>query len=748
MISSKRLNEDHYVFAIEVVRELVVSNSLGWIVDADFGLRMGGVVSAHRKEPLNFLSFGRQSMDKQKIRCRERNGLRSRRIALTIAGAMSILLALHAPIVAAADATPPVPDAKAPIVEKGAAAKEARDRAKQEKWRQTMVRTPRPGKGCFQADSPDTKWHKTPCGNSNGKLYLPKTGKTTRIDQIGGNGVDFTALVAGHISQAEGAFDNANVTSESNSFGTANAYSLQLNTNFSPVFTSTACSSASDKANCQSWEQFIYDSAGSTQIQYWLINWGPNQPGTLCPLPRGAHCQQGFVSTDGWCPQVVKGYTDILCVVDAASPPPASSEPATLLTQLTVTGIAGNGSTSDSMVMSVGGHATTGSGGNFFPDLGSWWTTAEFNVFGDGGGDQAVFNTGANGQVRTAVTSGATTGPTCVLQSFTGESSNLSLSNNAPAAVKGSAPALLFGELNPAVGAAPTCASATSVGDTHLTTVDGLYYDFQASGDFVLAQTGKEFLVEARQVSGAPTWPNATVNKAVGTQMGETRVAVCTAPSRLNVDGTVTTIADGKTLSLASGVNIIHTGNIYLIVDQSGNSVRAEDNGNYMNVTVGLGRWPETVHGILTNVGGHVDEIAARTGQTLRAPFALADLYRLYADSWRVSPEMSLLSACSERPAEKGVPSRPFYAKDLNQQTYRRTRAVCVNAGVKGKALLDACALDVAVIGEDSAAKVFVDARAPVAVGFVVPKRGRHGGHDGDDHDRDDEGYRRDRDQN
>jgi hypothetical protein len=110
-----------------------------------------------------------------------------------------------------------------------------------------------------------------------------------------------------------------------------------------------------------------------------------------------------------------------------------------------------------------------------------------------------------------------------------------------------------------------------------------------------------------------------------------------------------------------------------------------------------------------------------------------------------------LLSACSERPAETEIPSRPFYAKDLDPETYRRTRTVCVDAGVKGKALLDACTLDVAVIGQDSAAKVFVGARAPAKVGGVVPKgggRGGHGRHDGDedDHDHDDKGDHHDHD--
>ena len=73
------------------------------------------------------------------------------------------------------------------------------------------------------------------------------------------------------------------------------------------------------------------------------------------------------------------------------------------------------------------------------------------------------------------------------------------------------------------------CAAATSVGDTHLTTFNGLLYDFQASGDFVLAQVDPDFVVQTRQVSGAPTWPDASVNSAVATRMGKTKVAVCLA---------------------------------------------------------------------------------------------------------------------------------------------------------------------------------------------------------------------------
>jgi hypothetical protein len=79
----------------------------------------------------------------------------------------------------------------------------------------------------------------------------------------------------------------------------------------------------------------------------------------------------------------------------------------------------------------------------------------------------------------------------------------------------------------------------------------------------------------------------------------------------------------------------------------------------------------------------------------------------------------SLLSPCGQ-PKETGIPKRPFYATNLDRQVYERARAVCIAAGVKVRSLLDACTLDVAVIGRKEAAKVFVGLRAPVAVGRVI----------------------------
>ena len=107
----------------------------------------------------------------------------------------------------------------------------------------------------------------------------------------------------------------------------------------------------------------------------------------------------------------------------------------------------------------------------------------------------------------------------------------------------------------------------------------------------------------------------------------------------------------------------------------------------------------------------------------LTAPFYFGQFYGGYGDSWWVSSDESLLSVCGEG-GELGNPQMPFYATDLPPDLYERARAVCTAAGVQGDALLDACTLDVAVIGDDSAADVFVDARQPVAVGYIInPKK-------------------------
>jgi hypothetical protein len=160
------------------------------------------------------------------------------------------------------------------------------------------------------------------------------------------------------------------------------------------------------------------------------------------------------------------------------------------------------------------------------------------------------------------------------------------------------------------------------LGDTHLTTVSGLHYDFQASGDFLLAEAGPNFVVQTRQASGAPTWPDAAVNKAVATQMGKTTVAVCLAPTRLLIGGRPRTLADHQSVSLPDDITLSRAGDLYVIQRVNGDSVRARLNHgaqpkyDWIDVTVYLGDRSQApkVRGLLGNPDGDRNLIALSDG--------------------------------------------------------------------------------------------------------------------------------------
>ncbi len=531
-----------------------------------------------------------------------------------------------------------------------------------------------------------------------------------------GNGNDISAEApTGRISTANGKFDTVTgVTSvsaftppQSGPLTVSNAYTLQVNSNF--FSGSSLCSFP--VAPC-SWEQFVYENDGSglpflggcsssthacVYIQYWRFGVGG------CPA--------------GW---ISDGSGDCFKNSPAAGAP---NPPISQLAQLSLSGVVT--ATSDEAIFFVGSVATMSVGDNFV-NLAAGWRQAEYNLVGDCCLSEATFNpTGVQVITRNSIDYGGTAPPNCVAVGFTGETNSLNFPLSPPAP-SSPGPALLFTENT--TGGSANCAAATSVGDTHLYTPLGLHYDFQASGDFVVAQGDPNFVVETRQVSGAPTWPNAALNHDIAAQMGRDTVAVCGPTqfggSQLIVNGRFIELEDGGVYSTPNGVDIWRFGDTYNATDQSGNSVNAVVNAysptSWINLTIGLGHWPANLTGLIANANQDVNQIALSGGGALTAPFAFGEFYHGYGQSWRVGfEEESLLSVCGEQ-TEIGDPLIPFYARQLPPQLYEQSRAVCTTAGVTGDALLDACTLDVGVIGNDTAAQFWVNARQPVAVGTII----------------------------
>jgi hypothetical protein len=292
-------------------------------------------------------------------------------------------------------------------------------------------------------------------------------------------------------------------------------------------------------------------------------------------------------------------------------------------------------------------------------------------------------------------------------------------------------PPVLTDANNP-VGTCGCTGLAGSGGEPHITTFDGLYYDFQAAGDFLLTTSGPSFIVQTRQ-RWTPNRPNVAFNKAVAMRMGKTRVAVFVEPARLVVDGGQVALADGKTLTLPDDVEISRLANVYTIRHGSAETVRVSVvdsvwvtilGGHFLDVSVALNYAAGGgMRGLLGNGNGDLqDDIATRDGNLLAQPVSFEAFYRRFGASMSIKPEESLFG--EDRQTEPGgvvknmfeAPKKPFTVKDLTRRETSFARAACIKASVEAKPLLDACTLDVAVLRSPQVAKLYTGLAAPAAV--------------------------------
>ena len=381
----------------------------------------------------------------------------------------------------------------------------------------------------------------------------------------------------------------------------------------------------------------------------------------------------------------------------------------------------------DSVVMTTGSGNATASGNSSVLQLGSAWNTAEFGIFGDGGATGATFNPGTTLNVQTTVHNGTTLAPTCVYEGFTGETNNLNLTAT-PVLSQGPSPAMV--DTQTYAGGAPACATATGVGDTHEFTFpygESSYnnrgpatYSFQGTGDFVDVTTGT-IKVEARQKSQA-AWPGMAVNNAVAALVGGNDVAVCSGPTRLEVNDSSVSLPVGVQDNLSNGANVTETSTApptFLIRDASGDSLQAQvlvgttSNGttNYINEFVGLGRWSNSgVHGLLANATNDLNALETSAGGLLTSPISFSSFYKKYGSSWYVPEGKSLLSACGPT-ARYGMPKSLLSPTTLTVAQRNAAGAVCTHVGLNNSkteaALFGDCQVDVTVLGKKGVANVY-----------------------------------------
>jgi hypothetical protein len=269
-----------------------------------------------------------------------------------------------------------------------------------------------------------------------------------------------------------------------------------------------------------------------------------------------------------------------------------------------------------------------------------------------------------------------------------------------------------------AEGRAPMCrrvplgCGATN-GDPHLTTFDGVHYDFQAAGEFVLTEDDRGgFQIQVRQepLSGSTL---VAVTTAAAMDVGGTTVA-------FGVGGTVliggAAVADPTTALPGGGRVAVEAGRHgprFAVTWPDGSQAQVNQIGSY-GLLVVVQPAPDRMghlRGLLGNFDGdRTNDIASRSGAIVPAPPDVNALYPGFADSWRITQARSLFSY--ERGASTGTyidrpfPTRATSIADI--QNVPGARAACRIAGVAGGPGLDDCVQDVGLTGSTA----FADAIA------------------------------------
>jgi hypothetical protein len=271
-------------------------------------------------------------------------------------------------------------------------------------WRDAIAATPT-ADGCFQATFPNMEWESVACTAAPNRAFgSPRARLSGHVaDAVAGpflvgNGADFALHVPGLISSSTGSFPQVSGVTTENDGGTRNGYSIQLNSNF--MTGRAACKGVS---GCLSWAQFVYSSEErAVFIQNWLIGIGS------CP-------------NSTW---INAGGGDCFKNSAAVSAPTIAI---TSLANLKMTGTAASGG-NDGLTFANGSQAFKTSEADTVTGLSGAWHESEFNIIGDGGGSEAVFNRGSSVRVEITASSGSTAAPTCISNDgTTGETNNLNL---------------------------------------------------------------------------------------------------------------------------------------------------------------------------------------------------------------------------------------------------------------------------------------------------------------------------------
>ncbi|MEP7020336.1 MAG: RHS repeat-associated core domain-containing protein [Pseudonocardiales bacterium] len=247
-----------------------------------------------------------------------------------------------------------------------------------------------------------------------------------------------------------------------------------------------------------------------------------------------------------------------------------------------------------------------------------------------------------------------------------------------------------------------------SYGDPHLRTGDGGSFDFQGSGEYVVAQTPDRSVVVQARVEPLPGQQSVTFNAAIAVRVGGARVAVYVGGDRRpRVDG-VPVEGEDVSVALAGGGTLERYGRQVTISSTDGTRIVITHNGEYLDyVLAPSAKLAATLRGLLGRSDGiPANDLTARDGTVLqRADREFrSKLYHQFGDSWRITQAESLFDYAPGQSTatftHREIPKAAASVASLKPADRLRATALCRSLGITIEPVLSNCILDVAITGD------------------------------------------------
>jgi hypothetical protein len=186
------------------------------------------------------------------------------------------------------------------------------------------------------------------------------------------------------------------------------------------------------------------------------------------------------------------------------------------------------------------------------------------------------------------------------------------------------------------------------------------------------------------------------------------RVTINTLDNQpLRIDGQVTTITPGDSVSIGAGQISFNSG-VYTIVYPNQERLLVSDHGNYIDLRFCAldDRADGTLRGLLGNFDGNAtNDLTTRDGTVLSTQPTFDQFYNSYADSWRINQAESLFDyrpgESTETFTSQNCPIQKTTLASLPPELVAQAIALLDAAGITDSALREAAILDYAMSGGD-----------------------------------------------